>query len=111
MGRGSGGLHPCGWNALLALQKAKTSSQLNGMSHAQQKSRWTELAADTDTFGRFLSFVRDQHVKSIELDGIKIEFQSATYVSTGTPQADRFPELTEEQKKKEEEDLLFHSSG
>lgn len=81
------------------------------MNDALQKSRWTELAADRTAFGEFLSFIRDQKVKIIELDGIRVEFQDAKYVSTGIPQVDRLPELTEEQRKKQEEEILFHSSG
>lgn len=81
------------------------------MKDALQKSRWTELVADRENFGQFLSFIREQKVRSIELDGIKIDFQEAKYVSQGIPQVDRLPELTEEQIKKEEEDILFHSSG
>lgn len=81
------------------------------MKDALQKSRWTELLDEQERFGRFLAFVRDQKVKGIELDGIKIEFQDAKYVSQGNPQVDRLPEMTDEQKKKEEEEILFHSSG
>ena len=81
------------------------------MTDALQKSRWTELNSDKENFAAFLSFIREQKVKTIELDGIKIDFQTATYVSSGSPVLDRLPELTDEQKKKQEEDILFHSSG
>ena len=81
------------------------------MKDALQKSRWTELLSDRENFGQFLSFIRESKVKTIELDGIRIDFQDAKYVTAGAPQADRLPELTDEQKKQEEEAILFHSSG
>ena len=76
-----------------------------------QSNRWIELLRNKDEFSGFLAFIREEKVKSIELDGIKIEFQEAKYVSSGEPQVDKLPDMTEEQKKKEEEELMFWSSG
>lgn len=81
------------------------------MKDALQQSRWTELLSNKESFAAFLSFIREQKVRSIDLDGIKIEFQQATYVSKGEPKIEPLPELTDEQKKKEEDSLLFYSSG
>jgi hypothetical protein len=60
----------------------------------------------------FFSFLRAEGVSAIELEGIRLEIlkdKPAPYV--GELQAPLLPEMTEEQKQKEHDDLLFHSSG
>lgn len=84
------------------------------MKKASPKFTWQLLAKDKAQFQSFLSLMRAEKVKSIEVDGIKVEFQEAKYIQevpAGKLQVDRLPELTEEQKQKEFDDILFHSAG
>lgn len=81
------------------------------MESPTQKNRWIELLEGQKQFSEFLAFIREQKVKKIEIDGIAIEFQEGKFVSHGEPKIDSLPQLTPDQQRKAEEEILYYSAG
>jgi len=81
-----------------------------------QSNRWLEILEQSKEFSAFLSLMRKQNIKSIEIDGIKVEFQPVKYfkrkpVTPDEIRVDRPAQLSEEEQKKQDEEVLFWSSG
>lgn len=83
------------------------------MENPKQLKTFPKLHADK-SFAELLDFLRDRKVKSIEINGMKLQFQDATFVMAipgGKPTIEKLPELTDEQKKEEADKDLYWSAG
>jgi len=73
--------------------------------------KWLTLLENKKEFSALVSFLQSKRVKCFEYDGIRLDFQEVKYVSAGEPKIDTPPVISDEQKQKEEEEILFWSSG
>jgi hypothetical protein len=77
----------------------------------QAKKSWSSVFLDESQFKQFLKLVRQEGIKSISMGDVSIEFQEKSFVFPGELKSDSLPQLSDEERKKQEDDLLFHSAG
>lgn len=62
----------------------------------------------------WVRFMRKNRIKRLSIHGLQLELEprkAKPKYFQGDLQADRLPELTEEQKQKEADEILYYSSG
>jgi len=79
------------------------------MTKKPLKNKWDELK--TAPFVELLDFFKDKGVKSFTVDGVTVEFWEQKLKAPSLTQVELTLEPTDEQKKQEEEKILYWSSG
>jgi hypothetical protein len=80
------------------------------MTHTKRMA-WLEIAEKPDAFKRFLDLCRSEGVREISVGEISVKFQEMKIVAPGKLEVEPISSMSEEEKKKGDEEILYWSAG
>jgi hypothetical protein len=80
------------------------------MTHTKRMA-WLEIAEKPDAFKRFLDLCRGEGVREISVGEISVKFQEMKIVAPGKLEVEPISSMSEEEKKKGDEEILYWSAG
>lgn len=81
------------------------------MNSKAVKTDWAHILKDEKGFRSFLQLARSEGVRAITVGGITIQFQETKFVTPGELKPEPAPQLSEEEKRRKEEEDLYWSAG